>query len=219
MSWWWRRVVRVPILGPLWRAFWLVEGLLLVLPVGMLSLSCHHCLSLVIPQGNFQPSIQSSSRGYSHLYNSRTPVNNHNYIFTNDIQQTQQQETNSGQETDLPSKDISCSSSSSSSDAAEDDDDDDDEYLYAVLNTALVQAQALMDACCSDDELLLPDTLRCLFRTCHQSVEVRQSTINNAGRGLFAMEDIPVRTKLCPSIRFMPWKRIIGKVNASVPLP
>ena len=70
-------------------------------------------------------------------------------------------------------------------------DDDEEEYLYSVLNTALVQAQTLMRM---DYREELPPKLHTLFHYCRKSVETRQSTISNAGRGLFASIDIPAGT-------------------------
>ncbi|KAI2512782.1 hypothetical protein MHU86_1570 [Fragilaria crotonensis] len=72
-----------------------------------------------------------------------------------------------------------------------DHDGDEEEYLYSVLNTALVQAQTLMKM---DYREELPPKLQQLFHYCRKAVETRQSTISNAGRGLFASIDIPAGT-------------------------
>ena len=86
-------------------------------------------------------------------------------------------------------------SSRDDSDNGNDTDEEEEEYLYAVLNTALVQAQTLMRMDSSEE---LPTRLQALFYSCRNSVETRQSTIsNNAGSGLFvasSMDSIPAGT-------------------------
>jgi hypothetical protein len=91
---------------------------------------------------------------------------------------------------DPPTTDARPSSTTTTTGNNDEDEANLDPALGITLNTALDQITDMM----MDDSFLQEfpvESVRDLFRNCIDSVQVKPSSIPNAGRGLFAVQDIP----------------------------